>query len=121
MIETPGTRPRGDEVEKDKAEHHGNFPKIVDREKTSRKMRSKVADRHFTGDDKCRDSRKQPYKKQESSRYFQHSGDSQQRKIRESRVWLTGRKTEKLLSAVLKEKQSSHNTKDTQEVWRQIR
>jgi hypothetical protein len=121
VIQTPRPWSRGNEVEKDKTEHDRDFPKIVDGVKTSWEMHSKVADGHLTGNDNCGDSSKQSEQKQKSSRYFQHSSDSQQRKIRESCVWLTGWKTEKLLSAVLKEKQSGHNPKNTQEVWRQVR
>jgi Raf kinase inhibitor-like YbhB/YbcL family protein len=121
VIEAPGAGAGGRKIEEIETKDHGDLTEVVDREKASRKMRAEISHRHFAGNNECCRASEQADQNQKSTHHFDHAGDTEQRKIRETRIRLARRIAEKLLRSMLKEKESGYNSQDAEQVWRPFR
>src|SRR5690349_1212366 len=105
MVQTPGARSRRNEVKKNETQHHGDFSEIVYRKPASGKVSSEVSDGHLAAENECSDASTEADQEQDSAGDFEHSGNTEHRKIWKPCKRLAWRKTEQLLSAMLEEEQ----------------
>src|SRR5215469_18925519 len=53
VIDAPGAGAGGRKIEEKETKDHGDLADIIDREKTSGKMRAEISHRHFAGKNEC--------------------------------------------------------------------
>src|SRR5262249_46488910 len=114
MIQTPRARSCRREIKEEETEDHRNFATVQHRKDATRPMRAEIRNGHLAGEDECGGFGEESDKKQESACHLQHSGNSQQREVRESGVRLAVWETKQLLRSVFEKKKCRDDSQDAE-------